>query len=485
MDQPIISPKMEIKKDTPFRDAGSFRERLEFLIKWYPQDIHGLELKHLENLSSQPNESNLAKPSLVRIKRDCLNDLVKILEKPKKSLQRGLATFFRSSFGLYNVSNYNREWLVFGKKPKNETNKKKKIRKKTSRFVKKKTTKTQRKTKTKTQLPTTWPKIETKQLTKKQIVTKRQQTQRQKSMSYNNDNEKIRKSNPKINIGIQQKEKHQQYFRYNNRTRLDNKMINNMKGRENKIKNEKTNDNNSMIHNLNNNANTNIEINTNININTKIKTNTNNDGNFNNVFENKLQLTKEPNINLRKRLFINVESSINYRQFQNFEQKNQQKKRNLITKIIKHQQKLSKEKIQEQEQEQQPQQIKEKIQEKEQEQKQIQKQEENLAKFTISRPKLSPQNNQQPHFQSGNWKDFKNKVNLNNLQHQQNHPFKFEDQFNIQLNKPFENNIKNENGLKDSCEGLFMVRDPFSFEEDSQFVLLQNQPEMDNFHEFL
>ncbi|KAJ3451939.1 hypothetical protein M0812_03698 [Anaeramoeba flamelloides] len=485
MDQSIISTKIEIKKGTHFRDAGSFRERLEFMIKWYPQGIHGLELEHLQSLSSQPNGTSLAKPSLVRIKRDCLNDLVKILDKPKKSLQRGLATFFRSAFGLYNVSNYNREWMVFGKKPKEETHKKKKIRKKTSRLVKnKKPTKTQRKPKTKTKLPISWPTIETKQLTKKQIVTNKQQTKRKKPMSNNNENEKIRTSNAKINIGIQQKEKHQQYYQFNNCTRLDNKMINNMKDGEKIIKNGKTI--------INTSTNTNTDNITNTINNIHIKTHWNDDINFNkqfnNVFENKSQPNNEPNINFRKRLFINVEPSINYHQFQNFEQQNQQKKQNLITQIIKqqkHQQQQSKEKIQQQWQMKEKIQQQEQKQKQEQEQKQNQKQEENLEKFLLSPPTLPSPNNQQSHFQLGNWKDFKNKVNLNSLHLQQKHPVKFEDQFNIQLNKPFENNIQQENGLKDSCEGLFMVRDPFSFVEDSQFVLLQSQPEMDNFLEFL
>ncbi|KAJ6236948.1 hypothetical protein M0813_27693 [Anaeramoeba flamelloides] len=127
---PTPMTKKFLDNKPKFNDQGSFRERLEFLIKWQPNGIHGLELEHLQSTPDDPNSASVPKPVLVRIKRECLTDLVKILDRPKKSIQRGLATFFRSTFGLHNVSNYNREWLIFGTRSDQELKKKRKTKKK-------------------------------------------------------------------------------------------------------------------------------------------------------------------------------------------------------------------------------------------------------------------------------------------------------------------------------------------------------------------
>ncbi|KAJ6249754.1 hypothetical protein M0813_16741 [Anaeramoeba flamelloides] len=127
---PSLTTQNFLDKKPTFNDQGSFRERLEFLIKWQPNGVHGLELEHLQSTPDDPGSNSVPKPVLVRIKRECLTDLVKILDKPKKSIQRGLATFFRSTFGLHNVSNYNREWLIFGTKTDQELKKKRKTQKK-------------------------------------------------------------------------------------------------------------------------------------------------------------------------------------------------------------------------------------------------------------------------------------------------------------------------------------------------------------------
>ncbi|KAJ3424273.1 tpr domain protein in aerotolerance operon batb [Anaeramoeba flamelloides] len=129
------SPKKKQTKTSKQAKVGScsFRKRLKLLLKVRPDGVEGLTTLHLELLKKGNNLKNelvskIKPPTQVKIKRDCIADLVNLIHRPKKSIQRGLATYFRVSFGLYNISNYSREWLVFG--PKTEQPKRKRMQKK-------------------------------------------------------------------------------------------------------------------------------------------------------------------------------------------------------------------------------------------------------------------------------------------------------------------------------------------------------------------
>ncbi|KAJ6249524.1 hypothetical protein M0813_16945 [Anaeramoeba flamelloides] len=117
MNNLTFSPELITKDITQakndFKGVTSFRKRLKMLHKWRPQGVIGLETSNLKKtfLKRTPKTAVL-RP--IKIKRDCITDLVLLTNKPKKSIERGLATFFKKYFLLQNISNYSREWLIFG-----------------------------------------------------------------------------------------------------------------------------------------------------------------------------------------------------------------------------------------------------------------------------------------------------------------------------------------------------------------------------------
>ncbi|KAJ3447482.1 partitioning defective 3 related [Anaeramoeba flamelloides] len=120
-----------IKKD--FQGITSFRERLKKLQKFRPSSIIGLNSSNL-NKGYLKNKCKKTLPTRIEIRRDCITDLVLLCSKPKKSIERGLATFFKKYYLLKNVSNYSREWLVFGSD--NENRKKTDEKDKTTKMSK-------------------------------------------------------------------------------------------------------------------------------------------------------------------------------------------------------------------------------------------------------------------------------------------------------------------------------------------------------------
>ncbi|KAJ3442975.1 hypothetical protein M0812_12728 [Anaeramoeba flamelloides] len=95
-----------------FQGVTSFSERLKKLQKWRPNCIKGLPPKYLRKEYVKDKHKALL-PRKVKIKRDCITDLVLLCSKGKKTIERGLATFFKKYYSLRNVSNYSREWLIF------------------------------------------------------------------------------------------------------------------------------------------------------------------------------------------------------------------------------------------------------------------------------------------------------------------------------------------------------------------------------------
>ncbi|KAJ3444099.1 retinitis pigmentosa gtpase regulator a-related [Anaeramoeba flamelloides] len=108
----LISKDIEQAKND-FKGVTPFRKRLKMLHKWRPKGVIGLDISNLKKtfLKRTPKTAILQP---IKIKRDCINDLVLLTNKPKKSIERGLATFFKKYFLLHNISNYSREWLIFG-----------------------------------------------------------------------------------------------------------------------------------------------------------------------------------------------------------------------------------------------------------------------------------------------------------------------------------------------------------------------------------
>ncbi|KAJ3449436.1 zinc finger-containing [Anaeramoeba flamelloides] len=104
-----------------FNGVTSFSERLIILQKLRPTSIVGLKPKYLEKRFLKKESKNKIKGP-IKIKRDCITDLVLLTKKPKKSIERGLATFFKKYFSFGNISHYSREWLVFGTNTKNSQN---------------------------------------------------------------------------------------------------------------------------------------------------------------------------------------------------------------------------------------------------------------------------------------------------------------------------------------------------------------------------
>ncbi|KAJ6250378.1 phd zinc finger-containing protein-related [Anaeramoeba flamelloides] len=117
MNNLTFSPELVTKDITQakndFKGVTSFRKRLKMLHKWRPQGVIGLQIHNLKKdfLKRTPKTAVLQP---IKIKRDCITDLVLLTNKPKKSIERGLATFFKKYYLLQNISNYSREWLIFG-----------------------------------------------------------------------------------------------------------------------------------------------------------------------------------------------------------------------------------------------------------------------------------------------------------------------------------------------------------------------------------
>ncbi|KAJ3451888.1 hypothetical protein M0812_03646 [Anaeramoeba flamelloides] len=101
-----------VKIQDDFKGVTSFSERLNKLQKWRPNCIKGLPPRYLRKEYVKDKNKALL-PTKVKIKRDCITDLVLLCSKGKKTIERGLSTFFKKYFSLKNVSNYSREWLIF------------------------------------------------------------------------------------------------------------------------------------------------------------------------------------------------------------------------------------------------------------------------------------------------------------------------------------------------------------------------------------
>ncbi|KAJ3431536.1 hypothetical protein M0812_20448 [Anaeramoeba flamelloides] len=121
------------------KHTHSMKTRLTLWLKLYPQSIIGLTIEHLNfNLSKSKKKSWInskikskkatqalqapTKPKEIRILRQSLNNLSEHTGVSRRSLERGLSSFFSRQYLLSNVDPYSREWLIFGLSKKIKAN---------------------------------------------------------------------------------------------------------------------------------------------------------------------------------------------------------------------------------------------------------------------------------------------------------------------------------------------------------------------------
>ncbi|KAJ3425723.1 hypothetical protein M0812_28168 [Anaeramoeba flamelloides] len=457
---PTPMTKKFLDNKPKFNDQGSFRERLEFLIKWQPNGIHGLELEHLQSTPDDPNSASVPKPVLVRIKRECLTDLVKILDKPKKSIQRGLATFFRSTFGLHNVSNYNREWLIFGTRSDQEHKKKRKTKKKKT-ALKGKRNLQNNKIKSQPNEGNTQngnnknvnvdvdanANVNVNVIgnkTKKKTVNRN--VKRRKTGSNSDSGSRVGSISRKRHKNSQGKSKKKQEKAKNKIQTEDAILQEKQKPQIKKKKIKKK-----------------INLRTSKKIKTKLQIKKKTDPKLKIEKKNKkiskipkLEIIKIPNYNLqkqkirkRKRLFSNVELSNNEKPIKKSSQRksDNSKKRNILK---------TRNQLQQGESEN-----------------------ENLNELLKQdEPKANNTNEESDKDQEQSPEHY---LNIDTIQNDETISM-----FNQQdLNSNIDEQANQESGLQEFVEGFFVVRDPFVFVEDSQFFWLQSQLETEQFLEFL
>ncbi|KAJ3439363.1 hypothetical protein M0812_15389 [Anaeramoeba flamelloides] len=100
-----------------FLGISSFLERIKKLKKFRPTFIEGISEGQLSKDYIKSKKAHLADLT-VKLKRDCITDLMILTGTQKKSLDRGLIKFFKNSYNLDNLSNYSRTWFIFTRKPR-------------------------------------------------------------------------------------------------------------------------------------------------------------------------------------------------------------------------------------------------------------------------------------------------------------------------------------------------------------------------------
>ncbi|KAJ3438156.1 hypothetical protein M0812_17336 [Anaeramoeba flamelloides] len=86
----------------------SMEERLKILKVLFPQSITGLDSNDKTTFQDQPNTNE------VRLNRHLLTFLSEITKVSRRSLERGLSSFFERKYGFQNIRPYSRSSLIFG-----------------------------------------------------------------------------------------------------------------------------------------------------------------------------------------------------------------------------------------------------------------------------------------------------------------------------------------------------------------------------------
>ncbi|KAJ3425604.1 hypothetical protein M0812_28049 [Anaeramoeba flamelloides] len=132
-------PELEkIKKD--FQSLKSYNSRFQTLLKLQPESFSGLYCYQLEKtwIKKHTKKMYLYGPHKVKIQKDCISDLSFLTCKTRRTIERGVNTFFKKNFNLQNCSYYSRDWLTFKLTNLKEIENLKKIKKKFKRKGKEK-----------------------------------------------------------------------------------------------------------------------------------------------------------------------------------------------------------------------------------------------------------------------------------------------------------------------------------------------------------
>ncbi|KAJ3431891.1 hypothetical protein M0812_20815 [Anaeramoeba flamelloides] len=116
-----MNKKKFLKLKKEFKKTRCYRKRLKKILKLRRNEIQGLNPKYLrESYINKLHKTH--GPTEIRIKRSCLDFLSKLTDRKRKTLERGITTFFTKNYNLTNTRNYSREWMFFGpitsKKPR-------------------------------------------------------------------------------------------------------------------------------------------------------------------------------------------------------------------------------------------------------------------------------------------------------------------------------------------------------------------------------
>ncbi|KAJ6251624.1 hypothetical protein M0813_14822 [Anaeramoeba flamelloides] len=113
------------------KQTHSIKSRLILWLQLYPHSIIGLTIEHLNTnigVSQKKNTLNNTKitkdpdpeptqspPKEIKLLRKSLDKLSEYTCVSRRSLERGLSSFFSRQYSLINTDPYSREWLIFGR----------------------------------------------------------------------------------------------------------------------------------------------------------------------------------------------------------------------------------------------------------------------------------------------------------------------------------------------------------------------------------
>ncbi|KAJ3446789.1 l10-interacting myb domain-containing protein-like [Anaeramoeba flamelloides] len=98
-----------------FQTLKSYNSRFQTLLKLRPESFSGLSADQLEKtwIKRHTKKMYLCGPHKVKIQKDCILDLAFLTSKSRRTIERGVNTFFKKNFNLQNCSHYSRDWLTF------------------------------------------------------------------------------------------------------------------------------------------------------------------------------------------------------------------------------------------------------------------------------------------------------------------------------------------------------------------------------------
>ncbi|KAJ6240550.1 hypothetical protein M0813_24077 [Anaeramoeba flamelloides] len=131
----------ENKLTQQLKTERSMQSRLILWLQLYPFSISGLRLENLINDQKKKfrallepaikktlsNLKNVPTPKEIKIDRNILNKISEHTGVSRRSLERGISSFFARKFSLFNIYPYSRKFLIFGTNSQIVTKKKLKI----------------------------------------------------------------------------------------------------------------------------------------------------------------------------------------------------------------------------------------------------------------------------------------------------------------------------------------------------------------------